>query len=113
MCSSDLAFDDWIKTQQEKARFRTGREALNTSVCPKPGCGRNFNGQKGWDDRLEHIWKHLHAEGTCDFDIGGGGMREWAANNRMVSNPCDGLALKDHIVEDTAFDEDAPGDAEY
>lgn len=107
------AFEDWIKAQQEKARFRTGREALNTSVCPKPGCGCKFNGQKGWDDRLEHIWKHFDVEGTCDFDIGGGGMRLWAANNHFVVNSGDGLVLENHIVENTASDEDAPGDAEY
>ena len=109
----DKGFEDWIKMQQEEARFRTGREALNTSVCPKPGCGYKFNGIKGWDDRLEHIWKHLDVEGTSDFDIGDGGMREWAVNNRIVVNLGDRLVLKDHVVEVRASDEDAPWDAEY
>ena len=106
------AFEDWIKTQQEEARFDTGRVALDDSYCPKGGCGMRFGGKKGWDDRLEHIWKHLDVEGTCDFDIGGGGMREWAENNRIVVNYGVPLVLKDH-VEDRASDADAPGDDEY
>ena len=107
------AFDDWIKAQQEGARFNTGRVALDNSYCPKDGCGMKFEGKKGWDDRLEHIWKHLDVEGTCDFDIGGGGMREWAQNSHIVVNYGDQLVLKDHVVEDTASDADAPGDDEY
>lgn len=107
------AFEDWIKAQQEEARFNTGRVALHDSYCPKEGCGVKFGGKKGWDDRLEHIWKHLDVEGTCDFDIGGGGMRDWAKDNGIVVSYGDRLVLKNQVVEDTASDADAPGDDEY
>lgn len=106
-------FEEWIKCQQEKARFDTGRLALHESFCPKEGCKQSFGGRKGWDDRLEHIWKHFE-RGECNgTDMGDGGLKEWAVTNGVVENVGGRLLLKECTKEDKVCgEEDAPGDYE-
>lgn len=79
---------EWVQLSTEEGRFSTGRTAPNYTVCTKPGCQVRFSGRKGWDDRLEHIWKHLdtnpdECKGT---DIGNGGLKQWDIDNKVARN---------------------------
>ena len=108
-------YEDWIKRQQQVAHFHTGRQALNISACPMMGCNSTFQGGKGWDDRLEHIWKHFERK-ECDAmtDMGEGGLKEWALASGVVVEDADGRSVLKECTTDgkTCSEEDAEGDFE-
>lgn len=100
----------WEQDSQMKAKVTRG-QPCNNSVCPAEGCEQRFEGSKGWDDRMEHIAKHLEERKDVQLDQGAGGVREWALRQGLVAKEGDAWRLLDqsqsHVVSDADADVDA------
>ncbi|KAL8333932.1 hypothetical protein RB593_003538 [Gaeumannomyces tritici] len=95
-----LAWEEVLRQMQcdaERDRCR-----LPTRMqCPAPGCATAFEGDNAWDERMEHLAKHLEAAARGDQPVvplagGGGGepdrsLIEWASRpNVAIIVPCAG-----------------------
>ncbi|KUI72535.1 Hydrogen peroxide stress regulator 1 [Cytospora mali] len=72
-CTSPSEWDDHIKALQSQAK----RERCQLPVfmeCPAPRCNVTFSGADAWDQRMEHVAKHLEkvAAGEEDPVVFGG-----------------------------------------
>ncbi len=55
-------WEDNIRSYQEQAR-RTRCHLPTHMDCPAPGCKAEFEGPNAWDERMEHVAKHLDKAG--------------------------------------------------
>lgn len=51
-------WEERIQTLQSEAH-KLRCDLPNYMVCPAPQCGAQFNGANAWDERMEHVAKHL------------------------------------------------------
>ncbi|KAF7542940.1 hypothetical protein G7Z17_g11150 [Cylindrodendrum hubeiense] len=122
--------DDPLKEMQEAA-FRKRCEMPTHMRCPAQGCTRQFNGDKTWDDRMEHVARHLERAankeepkvrfGTDDDTT----LIDWAASEsvNVIHKTSDGrwalgqplknsrVNLKTVPGQGAIVDEDAEGEA--
>ncbi|KAL2110693.1 hypothetical protein VUR80DRAFT_858 [Thermomyces stellatus] len=76
-------WDRMLRRMQENAE-RKRCELPTYMECPAPGCVAEFRGANAWDDRMEHVAKHLDGSGSPGephIVFGGDGDRtltEWA-----------------------------------
>lgn len=96
----------WEQESQMKAKVVRGAPC-NVSSCPFRGCEQRFEGSKGWDDRMEHIAKHLEEHKDVEIDQGAGGVREWAQSKGLVVKDSNGWRLIDQSAGSEA---DAEGE---
>lgn len=78
-------WEDKLKSMQENAVRR--RCTLPTYMrCPAQGCSTDFRGERAWDDRMEHVAKHLERASIADepkIQFGGPNddtLKAWAAS---------------------------------
>lgn len=80
---------DWDRRLEcllEEGR-RLGRAPINGVKCPVPGCSGRWEGQRSWEERMEHVARHW--EGARGGENGGwseagGGLLEWAAREGVI-----------------------------
>ncbi|KZM26347.1 uncharacterized protein EKO05_0002219 [Ascochyta rabiei] len=53
--------EDNIQEHQTRCYLQL-RRAPQQSICPFSGCDRNFLGPKSWDERMEHVGRHLEKD---------------------------------------------------
>jgi hypothetical protein len=111
---------EWEEKLKELAVscLRVKRQAPTRLMCPLAGCGGVFEGSSCWDDRMEHVAKHLEKVATT----GKGEVRQendgllvqWALREGIVEGKPGGngyrlcVAGRDSRVDD----EDAEGEEE-
>ncbi|KAK0108176.1 hypothetical protein ONS95_002999 [Cadophora gregata] len=89
---TDAAWEEHIKQLQQTC-LKTKRQAPNRLACPV--CGTGFEGSGCWDDRMEHVGKHLEAQalGKCVVRQGDDALLlEWAVREGIVESRGDGSA---------------------
>lgn len=62
-CASPADWDDTIKNLQCKA-LRERCQLPDYMQCPAPRCSQVFNGADAWDQRMEHVARHLEKAAT-------------------------------------------------
>jgi uncharacterized C2H2 Zn-finger protein len=62
-CASPAAWDDTIKTLQTNA-LRERCQLPEFMECPATHCRQTFNGVDAWDQRMEHVARHLEKAAT-------------------------------------------------
>lgn len=63
-----------VKEHQKNAQ-RTRCALPDQMDCPQAGCTTSFHGKDAWDDRMEHVARHLDATGSAsDMQRSGGGL---------------------------------------
>lgn len=62
-CKSSAEWDDHIKQLQSKA-LRERCHLPQYMECPAPNCTLTFSGADAWDQRMEHVAKHLEMAAT-------------------------------------------------
>lgn len=62
-CASPADWDDSIKSLQCNA-LRERCQLPDYMECPAPRCSQAFNGADAWDQRMEHVAKHLEKAAT-------------------------------------------------
>jgi uncharacterized C2H2 Zn-finger protein len=89
LCSSPSEWDDHIKAFQSKAlRVRCKLPAY--MKCPAPHCNLSFSGADAWDQRMEHVAKHLDKAATGEEGpvVFGGpsdpSLMEWATGPEVA-----------------------------
>jgi hypothetical protein len=110
------AWDDRIKDLQKTSQHvnRQGPRALK---CPVAECGAHFSGSKCWDDRMEHVAKHLEkvaeTKGAAIVQHENDELLVKWAQNEGIINRVDGKY--ELIPINTWLDglEDAEGEDEY
>lgn len=76
-------WEDNVRSYQDQA-LRTRCHLPNRMDCPAPGCKVEFEGASAWDERMEHVAKHLDKAGLgLELPISFGGdhdttLIEWA-----------------------------------
>ena len=81
---TDAVWEETIKTLQQTC-LKTKRQAPTRLACPV--CGNMFEGNGCWDDRMEHVGKHLEsqAQGKCVVRQGDDGLLVgWALREGIV-----------------------------
>ncbi|OIW31566.1 hypothetical protein CONLIGDRAFT_678036 [Coniochaeta ligniaria NRRL 30616] len=76
------AWEEHLKHRQEGA-LRNRIVLPNYMRCPAVGCQAEFRGGDAWDQRMEHVAKHLESGDRGEVNFGGvedGGLVEWAAS---------------------------------
>ncbi|KAL1903671.1 hypothetical protein Sste5346_000300 [Sporothrix stenoceras] len=53
-----MEWENRMKDLQEDGR-KPRCQLPDFMICPSPGCGVEFHGQGAWDDRMEHVARHL------------------------------------------------------
>ncbi|KAH7350708.1 hypothetical protein BKA65DRAFT_396115 [Rhexocercosporidium sp. MPI-PUGE-AT-0058] len=89
---TDAAWEDNIKNLQQTC-LKTKRQAPTHLECPVHGCSTTFDGTGCWDDRMEHVAKHLEAQA-----LGKGVVRQgddnyllsWALQEGIIENKVNG-----------------------
>ena len=77
-------WEDSVRSHQERAH-RIRCDLPTRMGCPSPGCPTEFEGPNAWDERMEHVAKHLDKAGLgaeSPLVFGGESDRslvEWAA----------------------------------
>ncbi|KAI9048400.1 hypothetical protein LZ554_007236 [Drepanopeziza brunnea f. sp. 'monogermtubi'] len=94
---SDPVWEEQIKLLQDACVVQK-RQAPQNLRCPVRGCGVLFKGAACWDDRMEHVGKHL--ENAAARSNSGDGSSE---QTEVVDQSADELlvhwALKERVVE--------------
>lgn len=62
-CASPADWDDTIKALQSNA-LRERCQLPEYMECPAPHCSQTFNGVDAWDQRMEHVARHLEKAAT-------------------------------------------------
>lgn len=62
-CASPADWDDTIKALQSNA-LRERCQLPDYMECPAPHCTQTFNGVDAWDQRMEHVARHLEKAAT-------------------------------------------------
>ncbi|POS80554.1 hypothetical protein DHEL01_v201055 [Diaporthe helianthi] len=62
-CANPADWDDNIKTLQNNA-LRERCQLPEYMACPAPHCTHTFNGVDAWDQRMEHVARHLDKAAT-------------------------------------------------
>ncbi|KAL1867714.1 hypothetical protein Daus18300_006270 [Diaporthe australafricana] len=57
-CATPADWDEHIKTLQRQA-LRERCQLPNYMECPAPRCSQTFTGTDAWDQRMEHVARHL------------------------------------------------------
>jgi hypothetical protein len=124
-----LRWEDQVKQMQEKARHKRC-ELPRHMYCPAINCPEQFVGENAWDERMEHVARHLErAAAGKEYPVQFGGLRDpsltnWAESPDVaVARRVDGgweLNTKSNIKAgtarhssgsgDTTLDEDAEGE---
>lgn len=60
--------EDNISDHQTRCYLQL-RQAPQHSICPIAGCDREFNGPASWDERMEHVGRHLEKDKKNGADI--------------------------------------------
>ncbi|KAL8392059.1 hypothetical protein RB595_002313 [Gaeumannomyces hyphopodioides] len=60
-----MAWEDLLKQMQRGAE-RDRCQLPTRMLCPAPGCTTTFEGSNAWDERMEHLAKHLEAAARGD-----------------------------------------------
>ncbi|KAL1913709.1 hypothetical protein Sste5344_000673 [Sporothrix stenoceras] len=98
-----MEWENRMKDLQEDGR-KPRCQLPDFMICPSPGCGVEFHGQGAWDDRMEHVARHLEgAAAGRETLVSFGGksdptltnwatrpmIREWTGNDddMAVDNP--------------------------
>lgn len=126
--------DDPLKAMQESA-FRKRCETPTHMRCPVIGCTLQFQGDKTWDDRMEHVARHLERAASNEeprVQFGGAHddtLIEWASSESVgvikpaldgswkLGHPLKGIKVKSkrksgaEASPEATADEDAEGEA--
>jgi hypothetical protein len=111
---------EWEERLKELAVscLRVKRQAPARLMCPVQGCGTVFEGQSCWDDRMEHVGKHLEkAAGMKGVEVrqeNDGLLVQWALREGIVEPRTGGNGYKLCAAgrESRVDDEDAEGEEE-
>jgi hypothetical protein len=112
-------WEDKVKKLQNSC-LKVRRTPPSKTKCPVRQCGQIFEGAASWDDRMEHVGRHLEKMNT----IGNGAasnevieqesdefMIEWALTERIIERrPSGGYKLYNEASG--ADDEDGDADGE-
>ncbi|EHL01788.1 putative PR domain zinc finger protein 10 [Glarea lozoyensis 74030] len=83
----NLEWEEKLKDLQKECLVMK-REPPMQLACPLPGCGAYFEGQGTWDDRMEHVGKHLEKAaagvGECVRQEDDALLVEWAAREGIL-----------------------------
>ncbi|KAH6985972.1 hypothetical protein BKA56DRAFT_613378 [Ilyonectria sp. MPI-CAGE-AT-0026] len=126
--------DDPLKAMQDSA-FRKRCEMPTHMRCPVLGCTQQFQGEKTWDDRMEHVARHLERAASNEeprVQFGGAHddtLIEWASSESVgvierapdgswrLGQPLEGIQNKSkrkssaRASPKATADEDAEGEA--
>ena len=113
----------------QKRAFRKRCELPREMYCPAFNCNQRFLGEKAWDERMEHVARHLElAASGKEHPVSFGGLNDltlanWAESPEVdivkrvdggweLSYPVKGAAGKSHYntSSHSALDEDAEGE---
>lgn len=112
---------DWEEKLKELAVscLRVKRQAPTRLLCPLQGCGMVFEGPSCWDDRMEHVGKHLEKAAASP---GKGEVRQendgllvqWAVREGIIESRAGGNGYRLCVAgrESRVDDEDAEGEEE-
>lgn len=84
----DPAWESILRSMQDAAE-RKRCEMPSYMRCPAKGCGAEFHGMNAWDERMEHVARHLDRAGSPGEPrvvFGGdedGTLTEWAASPQV------------------------------
>ncbi|OBT68579.1 hypothetical protein VE03_01775 [Pseudogymnoascus sp. 23342-1-I1] len=80
---------------------RDGRRLIREIRCPVPGCGARWEGERAWDERMEHVARHWESVGRGETEAGwcesGGGLLEWAEREGVVKKVGEGWVLGEEV----------------
>ncbi|ORY59450.1 uncharacterized protein BCR38DRAFT_351160, partial [Pseudomassariella vexata] len=82
-------WEERIRVHQDEAR-RLRCELPDHMTCPAHGCNTQFDGKAAWDDRMEHVAKHLEKAATgSESPVSFGGdhdstLTDWAARPEVA-----------------------------
>lgn len=94
-------FEEYLKKLQTSCLVQK-RRAPTRLNCPAQGCTQKFEGSNCWDERMEHVGKHLEkmVAGASGKGPGGGGrivdqerdglLVQWALNERVIERKIGG-----------------------
>jgi hypothetical protein len=109
---------EWEERLKELAVscLKVKRQAPTRLQCPVPACGTLFEGTSCWDDRMEHVGKHLEkTAGTAEIRQENDALLvQWAVREGIVESRggAHGYRLCTAGRESRVDDEDAEGEEE-
>ncbi|PMD25521.1 hypothetical protein NA56DRAFT_546282, partial [Hyaloscypha hepaticicola] len=82
---------EWEEKLKELAMscLKVKRQAPSRLQCPAPACGTIFEGSSCWDDRMEHVGKHLEKAAGSSAEIrqeSDGLLVQWAVREGIVES---------------------------
>ncbi|KAH6713281.1 hypothetical protein BKA61DRAFT_485054 [Leptodontidium sp. MPI-SDFR-AT-0119] len=90
--STDAAWEDTIKSLQQTC-LKTKRQAPTRLACPLHNCGTVFVGTGCWDERMEHVAKHLEAQAQGKVVLRQGDdnlLLNWAFQEGIIESKANG-----------------------
>lgn len=81
--------EEYIRACQDEAHQKRF-DLPSSMLCPAEGCNIHFEGRASWDDRMEHVAKHLEKAANNEeplIDFGGEHdptLTEWAASSQVA-----------------------------
>lgn len=123
---STLRTEEQVKKLQDRAVYKRVTLPQHMS-CPAPNCDEQFKGDKAWDERMEHVARHLEKAAAGEEEpVAFGGdhdlsLSTWAESPEVdvvrrsyegwkLNNPIKGSDLRRNGRDGSTFDEDAEGE---
>ncbi|PSS27581.1 hypothetical protein M430DRAFT_155867 [Amorphotheca resinae ATCC 22711] len=109
------AWEERIKELQTSCR-QTNRQMPTTLRCPAQGCTLLFEGYSCWDDRMEHLAKHLeettHTKGSGIQQESDDLFIAWALNEKIIERTGGATYQLAGVASERVSDKDADGEDE-